>query len=100
MSAIPFAGLAPDTRAVRGGGDISDFDVRAAIRIGRAFRRLGAVPMSTTQAAAVLVDSVNALEHHNRPACALVRVFATRRFADPLCRAPGIRPPFGRKGRP
>ncbi len=82
MSAIPFAGLAPDTRAVRGAGEISAFDTRVAIEIGRGLRRLRAGSLSTSEAAAALVDAVNALEHNHRPACALVRAFITRRFAD------------------
>ena len=82
MSEIPFVGLAPDTRTIRGAGHLSAFDVRAAIQVGRALRRASADPLSTSQAAGALVDAVNAFEHDSRPACALVRAFVTRRFAQ------------------
>ena len=98
MSAIPFAGLAPDTRAVRGGGE-SRLRRPGGVRIGRAFGALGAAPCRRLEAAAVLVDGMNAFEHDGRPACALVRVFAAsiRRLSAELA---GICAPFKRKRSP
>jgi signal transduction histidine kinase len=90
MTAIPFAGLAPDSRRIRGGGEIATFDLRRAIEIGRTWRALGEAGPPLAQAAAALVDAVNALEHDNRPACALVRAFAVRRSSAVLVATGGL----------
>jgi signal transduction histidine kinase len=80
--AIPFAGLAPDARIVRGGGDLAAFDFQGAIRLGRELRRSCSGDVSSADVASTLVDAVNAFEHDARPACVLVRVFVTRKLRD------------------
>ena len=72
---IQFAGLAPDTRSVRSGGEIGRFDLSAAIRLGRALRSAMSAAQSTTAAAVALVEAINSLEHEARPANVLVRAF-------------------------
>lgn len=81
-SSIPFAGLAPDARAVRGGGELASFDVLGAIQLGRNLRRACAGDVSAGDVAAAIVDAVNSFEHDGRPACVLVRAFVTRRLAE------------------
>lgn len=79
---IPFAGLAPDARILRGGGDLAAFDFQGAIRLGRELRRSCSGDVSTEDVAATLVDAVNAFEHDARPACVLIRVFVTRKLGE------------------
>ncbi|HEY2028111.1 MAG TPA: ATP-binding protein [Myxococcales bacterium] len=76
---IPFSGLAPDARTVRGGGELSTFSLAAAIRMGREIRKSSQGASSLGDAATAVVNAVNALEQDGRPACVLVRAFALRR---------------------
>lgn len=75
---IPFAGLAPDIRPLRRGGEIGLFDSRASIHFGRAARAAMSKVTSAAEAAVTLVDLINSLEHEARPAHVLVRAFALR----------------------
>ena len=79
---IPFAGLAPDARPLRGRGALSDFDFEAALEIGHELRRASVRGRSTREVAALLVDAINAFEEAGRAACVLVRVFVTRAFCE------------------
>ena len=81
-TAIPFAGLAPDSRARRGFGELSRFDVLAALDVGSALRNAGAGEATTAELAGVLLDAINAYEHDQRPACVLLRLFVTRRLRE------------------
>ncbi len=81
MSAIPFAGLAPDARVVRGRGELSSFGFRDAAQIGRDVRRASRGGSSAAVAAA-LVDALNAFEHEGRPAWVLLRIFVTCKLGE------------------
>ncbi|HWA71572.1 MAG TPA: ATP-binding protein [Polyangiaceae bacterium] len=80
--AIPFAGLAPDARLLRHGGDLANFDFQAAIRVGRAFSDVCTREVSDTEAATHLVELVNSFEHASVPACVLVRAFVARPLSE------------------
>jgi signal transduction histidine kinase len=82
-TSIPFGGLAPDSRRLRGAGDLAAFDAQSAVRIGRELRRRAdGGELSTVALATALLDALNAFEHQQRPACVLVRAFVTRRFDE------------------
>ena len=81
-SPIPFAGLAPDARTLRGLGELSAFDLHMAIEIGLDLRALGQRGVSTQLLADHLVETFNAFEQNARPACVLVRVFLTRAYRE------------------
>ncbi|MBK7862623.1 MAG: hypothetical protein IPJ65_29250 [Archangiaceae bacterium] len=78
-TAIPFAGLAPDARRLRGFGDLERFDLVAAVRLGAQLRRAGPARSTAADVAERLADEMNAYEHHARPAFALLGVFALTR---------------------
>jgi signal transduction histidine kinase len=75
-SEIPFSGLAPDSRRLRGGGELYGFNLQAAMQMGREIRRLG----RRGAAAEALAEVVNALEHDRRPVFVLVQVYAGARL--------------------
>lgn len=79
---IPFAGLAPDARVVRGSGSLAAFDLEAAIGMGQELRRTCDRSPSAHGVATNIVDAVNGFEQDRRPACVLVRAFVTRKFAE------------------
>lgn len=81
-SAISFAGLAPDDRRLRGRGELTSFDLETALEMGRELRHVCGSDASTTEIATRLVELMHAFEHHGRAACALVRVFVTRRLSQ------------------
>jgi signal transduction histidine kinase len=82
---IPFSGLAPDTRRIRGGGEVSAFEVDRATELGRELRRSCAGAESTDRVAATLADMINAMDHDGRSAWVLVRVYVTRADAHLPC---------------
>lgn len=82
MADIPFAGLAPDSRTLRGRGELTAFDLQTALELGHDLRSAGANTPATADLAAMLVDLMNAFEHDSRAACVLVRVFVTRVFRE------------------
>lgn len=83
MSAsIPFAGLAPDARALRGRGELQAIDLQTVVEIGLALRAAASGGASTQALADQLVDTMNAFEQDSRPACVLVRAFLTRRYRE------------------
>jgi signal transduction histidine kinase len=75
-SEIPFSGLAPDSRRLRGGGELSGFNLQAAMRMGREIRRLA----ERGAAAEALAEVVNALEQDRRPVFVLVQVYVGARL--------------------
>ena len=81
-SPIPFAGLAPDARTLRGLGELSAFDLQTAGEIGLTLRALGERGGSTQLVADQLVAALNGFEQDARPACVLVRAFVTRAYRD------------------
>jgi signal transduction histidine kinase len=78
-AAIPFAGLAPDHRSVRGRGELASFDLQTALDAGQDLLRSCPRDGSTRDIATALVELVNAFEHSGRAGCVLVRAFVTRR---------------------
>jgi signal transduction histidine kinase len=76
MPAIPFAGLAPDGRLVRGGGELSAFAFRDAVQLGRDLRRACTDAGASADVAAALLDGLNAFEHDGRSAWVLLQLFA------------------------
>lgn len=77
MERVPFAGLAPDNRPSRSGGDLVAFNLLTALTIGRELRRSCADAGSMDAFAGALVDAVNSFDHGGRPASVLVRAFVT-----------------------
>jgi signal transduction histidine kinase len=78
-AAIPFAGLAPDNRIVRGRGELASLSLQSALELGQELHKSCPGDVSTTDIATLLVDLVNAFEHGGRAACVMVRAFVTRR---------------------
>jgi len=76
--AIPFAGLAPDPRVLRSGGEITGLDLRAASGIAHALRRAVSATNSTTEVARAVVDAIHSLEHQGRSASVLVSAYLVR----------------------
>lgn len=82
-TAIPFAGLAPDTRTLRGHGELARFDALAALDVCQQLRNFSTGEnLTSDQVASNLLDTLNAFEHDGRPACVLLRMFATRALND------------------
>jgi signal transduction histidine kinase len=81
-AAIPFAGLAPDSRTKRGSGELARFDLAAALDLGQTLRKASSGDVSSSQVVATLLDAINAFEHDGRPACVLIRTFVTRRLGE------------------
>jgi signal transduction histidine kinase len=81
-AAIPFAGLAPDSRTRRGSGELARFDLAAALELGRTLLEASSGEVSNAQLVATLLDAVNGFEHDGRPACVLLRTFVTRRLGE------------------
>jgi hypothetical protein len=79
--AIPFAGLAPDSRTKRGSGELRRFDLAAALELSRTLRSVSSGDVSRSRVRDALLDGINAFEHDGRPACVLLRAYVTRRLA-------------------
>jgi signal transduction histidine kinase len=80
-TAIPFAGLAPDPRPLRGYGELARFDALAALDVCQQLRNFSTKENLSSQVVANhLLDAINAFEHDGRPACVLLRLFVTRKL--------------------
>ncbi len=75
---IPFAGLRPDDRRVRGVGELESFDLLGAVELGRRIVQWRGAPLSRSEAARLLGDAIHALDQHGRPAFMRVCVHAAR----------------------
>ena len=82
IAAIPFAGLAPDSRSRRGSGELSRFDLAGALDVSAALRKASSGEATTSRVASALLEAVNAYEHDARPASVLLRLFVTRRASQ------------------
>lgn len=74
---IPFSGLRPDDRRVRGVGELDSFDLLGAVELGRRLVQWQASPPTRSAAARALCDVVHAFDHLGRPACVRVCVYGT-----------------------
>jgi signal transduction histidine kinase len=80
--AIPFAGLAPDSRTRRGSGELSRFDVASALDVSGILRKLSGPDLTTAQVAGAVLEAINAYEHDARPACVRLTLFVTRHLRE------------------
>lgn len=74
---VQFAGLAPDARRSRGGGDLAGLQLDNAIAASEQLRQATSGVASVEALALAILEAVNAFDQEGRPACVLVRAFAT-----------------------